>query len=65
MQSGDRHECTNASDILVYPVQEPNSDMSGNVGGLGNVAMGQPGTLSGSPQCRNKQRPKSRFPLLA
>lgn len=64
MQSGDRQEYINARDLLVYPVKERISDIRGNVGGLGNVEMGQPGTgfaAAVQPQQAVSQKPLTAF----
>jgi len=43
MQSRDTHMYTNASDLLVHPMKERNSDIRGTMGGLEAAEMGQPG----------------------
>jgi hypothetical protein len=49
MQSGDRHEYINASDLLVYPAKERSSDIRGNAGDPGTGEMGQLGALFHTP----------------
>jgi tetratricopeptide (TPR) repeat protein len=70
MQSGDQHEYINASDLLVHPVTERTSDIRGNIGSLGNVGTGQPGTeaLFASPTRPSSgpaQQPSAAFGVSA
>ena len=61
MQSGDKHEYINASDLLVYPVKERTSGIPGNVGDLGNVGVGQTGTLVDAPAMPQQSLPQTSF----